>query len=102
MTQAKSSVPGPPAVPSAAPPLLARALAIAAIIIAGVCGGLIGYAVTNVQCTDDCPWLATLAGSASAILTAIGVAVVAVLTLRAMAEWNAQELTKELSRQTED
>ncbi len=99
---ADSSAPQSPAIPSAAPPLLARALAIAAIIIAGVCGGLIGYSVTQVQCTDDCPWFATLIGSTAAILTAIGVAVVAVLTLRAMAEWNAQELTKELSRQSTD
>jgi len=39
---------------SAAPSRLARALALAAIIIGGVCGGLIGYAFVDLQCHGDC------------------------------------------------
>lgn len=90
---------GPSGLQSAAPPVSARILAVAAIILSGVCGGLIGYAVTDLQCDDDCPWLATGIGSAAAILAAIGVAIVAVLTLRAMAEWNAQEIADDLAKQ---
>lgn len=90
---------GPSGLQSAAPPVFARALAIAAIIVSGVCGGLIGYAVTNLQCEDGCAGLATAIGSAAALLAAIGVAVVAVLALRAMAEWNAQTVADDLAKQ---
>lgn len=72
---------------SAAPSLAVRLLGVAAIIIAGVCGGLIGYAVTDLQCDGDCTILAGLIGLAGAIGAAGGVAVVVVLTMRAMAEW---------------
>ena len=74
-----------------APSLLARLLAFAAIVIAGVCGGLIGYAVTDLQCTDECTTLAAGVALASAIGAAIGVAIVAVLSLRAMAEWSSSQ-----------
>jgi hypothetical protein len=83
------SASGPPT--TAAPPLYARVLAIIAIVVAGLSGGLIGYAVTDISCADGCPTQAGLIGLASAIGCAIGVAIVAVLTLRAMAEWNARE-----------
>jgi len=72
--------------------VLARALAVAAIIIGGLCGGLIGYSVTNLQCDDGCSTLAGSIGLASAVGTAAGVAIVAVLTLRAMAEWDARQI----------
>ena len=61
------------------------------IIIAGVAGGLIGWSIVDLQCTDDCSSTAALTGVATALICAIGVAVVAVLTLRAMAEWKAIE-----------
>ena len=35
------------------PPTIARVLAVAAIVVAGLCGGLIGYGVTDIQCGDD-------------------------------------------------
>ncbi len=76
---------------SAIPPVLARALAVAAILVGGLCGGLIGYSVTDLQCNDGCTTLAGAVGIASAVGTALGVAIVAVLTLRAMAEWNAKQ-----------
>jgi predicted lipid-binding transport protein (Tim44 family) len=76
---------------TAAPPLLARVLAVAAILVGGLCGGLIGFAVTDVSCTDGCTGTASIVGLASAIGCAVGVAVVAVLALRAMAEWNEKE-----------
>jgi sugar phosphate permease len=79
---------------SAAPPLLARALALVAIVIAGFCGGLIGYAVMDLQCDDGCTTAAGFVGVASAIVAAGGVAIVAVLTLRAMSEWEASEAAR--------
>ncbi|MEE9417463.1 MAG: hypothetical protein V3V01_19435 [Acidimicrobiales bacterium] len=84
---------------SAAPPVIARVLATAAIIISGVCGGLIGYAVTNLQCDDGCAGLATAIGAPAALLAALGVAIVATLTLRAMSEWNAQQLADDIAKQ---
>lgn len=74
---------------SAEPPLLARVGAAMAIIIAGVCGGLIGYAIVDLGCKTSCPVRAGAAGVVTAVLCALGVAVVVVLVLRAMGEWSA-------------
>ena len=76
---------------SAEPSTLARTLALLAILVAGISGGLIGHAVTDLQCADGCPVLAGLMGLVGAVIAAAGVAVVAVLSLRAMAEWQATE-----------
>jgi len=81
---------GPGAAPSALPSALARVLAFAAIIVAGLCGGLIGFAVADLQCTGDCTVPTSLAAVGGAIVAAGGVAVIAVLVLRAMSEWRAQ------------
>lgn len=62
-------------------------LAFASILIAGLCGGLIGYAVIDLQCEGDCTTAAGVAGLTGAVVFAVGVGVVAVLALRAMAEW---------------
>ena len=72
---------------SAAPPLLARFLAFAAILLAGAAGGFIGYAFTDLQCQGDCGTSKGIGGMIGAVIAAVGVAVVAVLALRAMAEW---------------
>jgi hypothetical protein len=74
---------------SAEPPPLARLLAVLAIVVAGACGGLIGYAVTDLSCEGDCTAASAGVGVVSAVGAAVGVAVVAVLALRAMGEWNA-------------
>ncbi len=76
---------------SAAPSILARVLAMLAIVIAGLCGGLIGFAVMDLQCDDGCTTTAGFVGVLSAAAAAGGVAIVAVLTLRAMAEWEATQ-----------
>jgi hypothetical protein len=65
-------------------------LAFVAILIGGLCGGLIGYGFVDLQCTDDCTVLAGAAGLLGALIGAVGVGVVAVLALRAMAEWNTR------------
>lgn len=77
--------PGP--IDSSLPSTGARALALAAIVLAGVCGGLIGWKVTILQVTDAGA-LAGLGGLVGALIGAGGVGLVAVLVLRAMAEWD--------------
>jgi hypothetical protein len=72
---------------SAIPPVTARAIAFAAILLGGLAGGLIGYALVDLQYsgTSDVP--AGLGLLAGAVVCAAGLAVVAVLALRAMGEW---------------
>ena len=79
--------PGDGYAPSALPPTGARVLAFVSILVAGLCGGLIGWSFVDLQCDGDCGVAAGLAGLAGAVLGAGGVAVVAVLALRAMGEW---------------
>lgn len=74
-------------IPSALPPRGARFLAFAAILVGGMCGGLIGFSVTRLQCVGDCATNKSVGGLVGAVVGAAGVAVVAVLALRAMGEW---------------
>jgi alanine dehydrogenase len=76
--------------PTALPSTGARVLAFVAIIVGGLCGGLIGYAFVDLQCTGDCSLLAGSAGVLGAAIGAVGVGVVAILALRAMGEWAAR------------
>ena len=77
--------------PDSSPSLTARVLAFSAIIVGGVCGGLIGFAVMDLSCDDGCTTAAGLVGLGTAVGAAIGTGIVAVLTLRAAAEWRARE-----------
>jgi hypothetical protein len=72
---------------SALPSTGARVLAMVAIVIAGICGGLIGWKVTQLSTDSDSDVLAGIIGLLGAGLAAGGVAVVAVLVMRAMGEW---------------
>ena len=74
--------------PTALPSTGARVLAFVAILFGGLCGGLIGYAFVDLQCTGEEAAVAGGAGLLGAVVGAVGVGVVAVLALRAMAEWN--------------
>jgi hypothetical protein len=65
-------------------------VAFAAIVVAGLCGLLIGKALVDVQCKGDCSTAAGVGALAGALVGAGGVAVVAVLVLRAMGEWRAK------------
>lgn len=104
--------------PSALPSVAARGLAFIAILLGGLCGGLIGYAITDLQCgtpevaveldaegkpvdvdalperdPDDaagCRTVAAVGGLVGAAVGAGGVAIVSVLVLRAMAEWRRE------------
>lgn len=78
-------------VPAATPPAPARVLAFSSILIGGLCGGLIGFAFTDLQCTDGCAGWAGIGALIGAAVGAVGVAVVAVLVLRAMDEWNTTQ-----------
>jgi hypothetical protein len=73
--------------PSALPSTTARVVAFVSILVGGLCGGLIGWAFVDLQCTGDCGVVAGAAGLLGAVMGAGGVAVVAVLALRAMGEW---------------
>jgi hypothetical protein len=78
---------------SAVPPATARILAFGAIVLAGICGGLIGWKFTALQVDDDGSMLPGIGGVVGAVLAAGGVAVVAVLVLRAMGEWHTIQQT---------
>ena len=73
---------------SALPSRRARALAFAAILVAGVCGALIGSSFVSLQCESGCSTYSGLAAITGGLLAAGGVAVVSVLVLRAMGEWS--------------
>lgn len=73
--------------PTALPSTGARILAFAAILVAGVCGGLIGYAFVSIQCDGECTAAAGATGVVTAVVFAVGVGIVAVLAMRAMSEW---------------
>ncbi len=62
-------------------------MAFAAILLAGVCGGLIGASLVNLQCSGNCATPSGLAAVFGTVVCAGGVAIVAVLVLRAMGEW---------------
>jgi hypothetical protein len=73
----------PPTMPSRT----AFLLSFLSVVVAGCFGGIIGFGLVDVGCHGNCgtsKLLGTLAGS---VLGAGGVGVVAVLVLRAMAEW---------------
>lgn len=72
---------------SALPSVRARALAFAAIVVAGACGALIGSSFVSLQCQRGCTTSTGIGAIVGAVVAAGGVAVVAVLTLRAMGEW---------------
>ena len=63
-------------------------LAFSSVVLAGILGGIIGYGVADVSSQSD---LSHLVGVfVGAVIGAGGVGIVAVLVLRAMAEWRRQ------------
>jgi hypothetical protein len=74
------------------PPMLpsrwAFLLAFGGVVLAGILGGIIGFGIADVSSQSD---LSHLIGAfVGAVIGAGGVGVVAVLVLRAMAEWRRQ------------
>ena len=72
---------------SALPSPLARFLAFLAILVGGTCGAVIGWAFVDLPCAGACATPSGIGAVVGGVGAAAGVAVVAVLTLRAMAEW---------------
>lgn len=63
-------------------------LAFGGVVLAGILGGIIGYGIADVSSHSDLSHLVgTFIGS---VIGAAGVGIVAVLVLRAMAEWRRQ------------
>lgn len=83
-----SEQPGPSPRPlSALPSRAARLTAYAAVLFGGLAGGLIGYALVDVQCTGSCDTPLGLGLFVGAVVTAGGMSIVSVLVLRALGEW---------------
>ena len=77
----------PGGLPAGLPSRGAYLLAFASVVLAGIFGGIIGYGLVDVGATgpaNTAKLLGTLIGAA---VGAVGVGIVAVLVLRAMAEW---------------
>jgi hypothetical protein len=72
---------------SALPSPFVRAVAFGAILLAGLCGALIGWSFVDLQCTGSCGTPNGIGAVVGGTIAAVGVAVVAVLTMRAMGEW---------------
>lgn len=82
-------LPPPEAGPTALPAVRARVAAFVVILVAGTAGMFIGRALVTIRCVDQCSTAAGAGALAGAVTAAGGVAVVAVLVLRAMGEWRA-------------
>lgn len=72
---------------SALPSPFARALAFVSILLGGAAGGLIGYALVDIQYSGDSSIPLGLGLLIGSIVAAGGTAIVAVLVLRALGEW---------------
>ena len=74
---------------SALPSPLARVLAFIAILVGGLAGALIGYALVDIQYDGSAEWPLGLGVVVGAVASAAGTAVVAILVLRAIGEWRS-------------
>jgi hypothetical protein len=74
---------------SALPSSTARILAFVSILAGGAVGAVIGYGVTKVSNTNPSSMALGIGAFFGALFFAGGIAVVAVLVLRAMGEWRA-------------
>jgi hypothetical protein len=72
---------------SALPSPLARAIAFASILVGGLAGAVIGFALVDIQYSGDADWPRGLGVVIGAMVAAGGTAIVAVLVLRALGEW---------------
>ncbi|MDG2260779.1 MAG: hypothetical protein P8N50_00430 [Actinomycetota bacterium] len=91
-------LPGLTLAPTALPSALARALAFTAVLVAGLCGGLVGWAIADLQCVGECGTISTVGAVIGTVVAAGGVAIISVLVLRAMSEWNEQASLRERQR----
>ena len=76
--------------PSAEPSKSSQFLAFGSILLGGLCGGLIGFAFTDLQCSGSCSGWSGMGGLIGALVGAGGVGIVSILVLRAMNEWKTK------------
>ncbi len=62
-------------------------MAFISILVGGLAGGLIGYALVDVQCDGNCGLPLGIGMFLGSVISAGGTAIVAVLVLRALGEW---------------
>jgi NhaP-type Na+/H+ or K+/H+ antiporter len=62
-------------------------LAYAGVVLTGLIGALIGYGWGDIGCHGDCGSTLAISMIVGGILGATGAGIIAVLVLRAMAEW---------------
>jgi hypothetical protein len=79
--------PGESLVPAGLPSRGAYVLAFLSVVVAGAFGGIIGYGLVDISANGDAGAAALVGLVVGGLIGAIGVGVVAVLVLRAMAEW---------------
>ena len=72
---------------SALPSRAARVVAFSSVLVSGLAGGTIGYALVDVQCTGNCVVPTGLGMLVGSVGFALGMSVVAMLGLRAVGEW---------------
>lgn len=72
---------------SALPSPLARFVAFVSILLAGLAGGIIGYALVDIQYDGDRDAILGVGMLAGSLVAAGGTAIIAVLVLRAVGEW---------------
>ena len=63
--------------------------AFVAVVVAGLSGAAIGYGLVGIGCRGDCGTVSGIGALLGGLVAAGGVAIVAVLLLRSMAEWKA-------------
>ena len=66
-----------------------------AVVAAGLCGALIGSGLVAIDCRGDCGTAQGLGALIGGVAGALGVAVVAVLVMRALAEQRLGRLRQE-------
>jgi hypothetical protein len=69
------------------PRRIAFLLAYGAVILGGLLGAALGYGITDTGCHGNCGSSTAIGTIIGALIGAIGTGIVAVLALRAMAEW---------------
>jgi hypothetical protein len=72
---------------SALPSVRVRLVAFLAIVVSGVIGAVIGYGFVDIQCHGERATPDGIGALVGGLLAAGGVAVVSVVTMRAMGEW---------------
>ncbi|MEP1126237.1 MAG: hypothetical protein ABJH68_20330 [Ilumatobacter sp.] len=72
---------------SAIPSVRVRVAAFVSICLSGLAGALIGFSLIEIQCEGDCGLAKGIGLLVGAVIAAAGMAVVAVLVMRAIGEW---------------